>query len=1407
MSLPATKYPTNMRVVTGTPTIYNDDVVLLCNTSAGAVTINLLDIPNDYWSTQYKLYVIDNSNNAGTNNITINAGTGQTINGASSITISSNGGQYLVRISSNTTYIGEYNGCCGGGGLALHLVTNAELLTAISGDTLVQGDFYLVTDVSNTNPYVMLQAITTNAIATNGSGYFLNADYQNVGVYTDVSGFVAQTGLWNDAGTYVIGDVVIWNNLHWENISGDNTGNPSSTPDDWSELEKSLTTGYIAEVDFVVYDPDTNLVRTRYDKRNNEVDYYDDGEGRNTLVDFPFGSGRVTYNKVKGLSVCYFCNSSSIFESNIIENGTLYDSTNISQGDTGVISLNQITSQSVIAITNTGSNTGIIQSNVLANYSQIRIDNSINSGNIRLNNLLVNGYLSVRGNTNSITKNELVDSSVFVVSNDGEIEENIFNQPALSGANTTTISNNSGSFLYNVLTGTSYVNIQENTGNIEYNVLNQHSYIEVATTNSGNITYNNLIGASYIQFEGNSGSINYNSLKENSYIEINTTNAGNITYNNLSNNSYLQINTLSGGNVYKNEISDYSYISINDIVSDGYVQNNIVKIYSYITIPVYVVDGVVGENRVEDHSYIDAGNIQSGVSDNIVTQYSHILVSVPSPILGNIITDNSYANLSDLNTFENNNLSQGSYVNMDSTSLTTFDSNTLNNASYITDVDSTSSRSVINYNSLNNQSYILIGSYSKYNVENNSLNNVSYFDLGLTGSTLNNLTCYVKRNMLETASYFNLRVLPGSSTSQNINENILNSSHIIATGLTGTTTANQNNLSANSYINLTNSVTTCNLNQISETSYITLTSSTMPVLRNTLLSQSYITMNTMLVGTSGSVNDNQLSSLSYLELLLCTGTIYKQNEISSESYIIDSSSNDGTIQGNNVSQTSYIASNLNSSFIGFNNLTQESSISVTTNESVIGYNTINGASNVTLNENVGYFLENVVKSQSYVTIASNSAGEIRGNIVSINSFIEVTTDNFFEIKYNNISTSSYMSIATNRGFIGNNTLNGESHINVVGSVESSGSIKDNVLNSNSYISAGTLSGATYISENNISASSYIKVDDAVTLTNSYIKQNTISAISYIRVLANSTGNNIWQNFLNSYSYLTTTGAHTGNIRGNNIQLTSYITITSSVIGPNIGGSDLSGNEVYDYSNITIGASRSQIDGNILRYQSSVAITTCNYGSYFTGNQILFNSMFTITTNGGDTIANKLEQNSIIVLGTKSNLFNYNQATQGGQFNIATLSGDTTYCIASDGQNVTQNITSTTTNKVARQGYSNWEWTLDLSSGSVYSGTAVTIPLAQSYVGIFNLTNCGAKVISSIVNSPSKQRFQLKPADTTYVLTPIAIAGAVANNIVVNHYTNVGGGANTITYRATGCDYVLFELEGTIVGVVEKNSWA
>jgi hypothetical protein len=105
MSLYQTEYPNNSRVVSGTPAIFKDDVVLLCNTSTAPVVINLLEIPDNYWNTIWKLYVVDNSSNASVNNITINAGTGQTINGHSSITLTTNDESAVIRIASNNQFI------------------------------------------------------------------------------------------------------------------------------------------------------------------------------------------------------------------------------------------------------------------------------------------------------------------------------------------------------------------------------------------------------------------------------------------------------------------------------------------------------------------------------------------------------------------------------------------------------------------------------------------------------------------------------------------------------------------------------------------------------------------------------------------------------------------------------------------------------------------------------------------------------------------------------------------------------------------------------------------------------------------------------------------------------------------------------------------------------------------------------------------------------------------------------------------------------------------------------------------------------------------------------------------------------------------------------------------------------
>ena len=110
MAMYNTKYPNNIRTVSGlNVAVFDNDVVLAVNTSGGPCSINLNAIPSGFWSTQWKLYIYDASNNASVNNITINAGSGQTINNSSSIVLSTNGAGAVVSIINNTSFIGVLN--------------------------------------------------------------------------------------------------------------------------------------------------------------------------------------------------------------------------------------------------------------------------------------------------------------------------------------------------------------------------------------------------------------------------------------------------------------------------------------------------------------------------------------------------------------------------------------------------------------------------------------------------------------------------------------------------------------------------------------------------------------------------------------------------------------------------------------------------------------------------------------------------------------------------------------------------------------------------------------------------------------------------------------------------------------------------------------------------------------------------------------------------------------------------------------------------------------------------------------------------------------------------------------------------------------------------------------------------
>lgn len=409
MSLFETKYPNNIRTVIGTPIIFKDDVVLQCDTSVGPVTINLLDIPAGYWNTLYKLYVVDISNNASVNNITINAGVGQTINDSSSIVIDTNGGSALVRIVDNAKYIATLSSsgsCCG-----INFLTNAALQALISGNTLKPGEWYFVTDPLNAEG-VLIKGVYSNQITSlDGSGYYLNADYQGVGNYSGVTGFVTNKGIWNTnlVIPVVVGDVMIYKNIHYKNLTGAFGTAPDLDAVNWQALSKSTTTGYISAFDQVRYDVVTNRVIYRADKLGNEVDNFTDSKSNNSLLLFQWGRNKVSRNKLRGQSVMACSQSYCEFVGNILDNGTIEDNT--ADQAAGKFYRNNINSDSIVSINNNNAWKGEFYDNNIANsssvviagttfptsviaYNNILSKSSISAGNIGAGSDIIGNHLS-----------------------------------------------------------------------------------------------------------------------------------------------------------------------------------------------------------------------------------------------------------------------------------------------------------------------------------------------------------------------------------------------------------------------------------------------------------------------------------------------------------------------------------------------------------------------------------------------------------------------------------------------------------------------------------------------------------------------------------------------------------------------------------------------------------------------------------------------------------------------------------------------------------------------------------------------------------------------------------------------------------------------------------------------------
>lgn len=191
-------------------------------------------------------------------------------------------------------------------------ITYAALLSLYNAGTMTPG-FYKITDRADMG--IVVEAVSEDKLALEGTGLFLVADYQGVGTYP--SGLYTQLGIWHAGLTPSLAvEVCIWNGLHYV-YAGPGNDEPG-TSGCWTVYAKATQAagsdlGYILDADAIEYRIDTDAILSRKDKRGNFV------ENINPSIDyFQWGSDQNTSNYVSQQATLGNLNSRGGFGYNIL---------------------------------------------------------------------------------------------------------------------------------------------------------------------------------------------------------------------------------------------------------------------------------------------------------------------------------------------------------------------------------------------------------------------------------------------------------------------------------------------------------------------------------------------------------------------------------------------------------------------------------------------------------------------------------------------------------------------------------------------------------------------------------------------------------------------------------------------------------------------------------------------------------------------------------------------------------------------------------------------------------------------------------------------------------------------------------------------------------------------------------
>lgn len=643
--------------------------------------------------------------------------------------------------------------------LSLITITKVALYALILANGLIPGSTYkingvhptLYDDGTTSGTSILLQAVTTSKLSTEGSGIFYNPKYDQLvdgfGVWTNHSSwsldysslvdvfdpnedviadsgatgylvgtidsgyFIRTGGDWTTAtyingvitGAYIeinsvtlksysVGEKVIWGGYSWTNVNG-NIGSATDILSLNSEWVKDTydEINYNLVVDSISYDYENDMITRRHEESSNNLVIY-------TFEDYNFFANNVSLYD-NAISVFMWGNKYNGLvgiENNIVENSYF----------------ECVDFKGNYIFNNTLSKHSLIYYNTMSVNSNLSFNELIDSA-FAANTIILYSVISYnRLNSGNILGNTVTDSSI------------LGNVIVDSGLNTNVLSSLS-SITHNNILNVSYIRLNKITnGFIDTNYL----------YDSCDIKFNILTRSS------TSTSIDANELKSNSEIVLNILTDSYIQQNNINTNSTIDNNDLSQSIMAFNILNNYSYIQQNTLlISSNIVGNNISN------------NGIIRNNNISYSSFITYNSIldDSEIKDNIIidTLIRYNKLSLNSAITDNTASDspNSYFceisyNILDVNSeINSNDLSSTDVIKENELNNSTINGNTLLSAS--------SSSSGIVGNLLYSLSKINVNELTTTNIEFNKLNS------GIIQNTILNNSALISKNTLNNSTF------------------------------------------------------------------------------------------------------------------------------------------------------------------------------------------------------------------------------------------------------------------------------------------------------------------------------------------------------------------------------------------------------------------------------------------------------------------------------------------------------------------------------------------------------------------------------------------------------------------------------------------------------------------------------